>query len=216
LARRSWAEKLLWAVDRGEVAREDFSLDQLRLVALHSDASLDALVKKHWGAIQGGNPEERLAEMRRINNDLRAAGGNAAAGKVHFTKHCATCHRLFGEGNQVGPELTHANRKKTDELLATIVSPSAVVRKEYMSFIVQTTEGRVLTGLLVEQSPGEVTLLDAKNERTKIPRDRIERLDESPTSLMPENLLTSLKPQELRDLFAYLQSDPPDPQVEKP
>jgi len=216
LARRSWAEKLLSAVDLGEVARDDVSLDQLRLVALHREASLDALVKKHWGAIQGGNPEERLAEMRRINNDLRAASGDAAAGKMLYSKHCAVCHRLFGEGNQVGPELTHANRKKTDELLATIVSPSAVVRKEFMSFIVQTTEGRVLTGLLVEQSPGEVTLLDAKNERTKVPRDKIERLDESPTSLMPENLLTSLQPQELRDLFAYLQSDPPAPPAEKP
>ena len=185
-------------------------------MALHQRRGARRTGQETLGRIQGGKPEERLAEMRRINNDLRAATGDAAAGKVLFTKHCATCHRLFGEGNQVGPELTHANRKKTDELLATIVSPSAVVRKEYMSFIVQTTEGRVLTGLLVEQSPGEVTLLDAKNERTKVPRDKIERLNESPTSLMPENLLTTLQPQELRDLFAYLQSDPPEPQVEKP
>jgi len=116
---------------------------------------------------------------------------------------------LHGEGNQVGPELTHANRKNTDELLATIVTPSAVVRKEYMTFLVQTTEGRVLTGLLVEQTPGGATLLDAKNERTMIAGDKIESISESPTSLMPDNLLAPFKPQELRDLFAYLQSDPP-------
>ena len=77
-----------------------------------------------------------------------------------------------------------------------------------MSFVVQTTDGRVLTGLLAEQSPGSVTLLGAKNERTTIERDKIESISESPTSLMPENLLSPLKPQELRDLFSYLQSEP--------
>ncbi len=210
LSRKPWALRLLEEVDRGQIAAKDIAVDQLRLVALHHDKQLDALVKKHWGSIQGGTHEERLAEMRRINNDLRAGRGNPDEGKALFTRHCGTCHKLFGEGLVIGPELTHANRKNTDELLATIVSPSAVIRREFLSFLVQTTDGRVLTGLLVEQSPGSVTLLGAKNERTTIPRDKIEAINESPTSLMPDNLLSQLKPQELRDLFAYLQSEPPD------
>ena len=209
LSRKPWATRLLDEVDRGQVAAKDVAVDQLRLVALHNDTQLDALVKKHWGSIQGGTPEERLAEMRRINNDLRAGRGNPAAGKVLFVKHCGTCHQLFGEGIAIGPELTHANRKNTDELLATIVSPSAVIRREFLSFLVQTTDGQVLTGLLVEQSPASVTLLGAKNERTTIGRDKIESITESLTSLMPDNLLSPLKPQELRDLFTYLQSEPP-------
>lgn len=213
LSRPSSALRLLNAVDHGQLAAKELSVDQLRLVALHHDARLDALVKKYWGSIQGGTPEDRLAEMRRINNDLRAGRGELAAGHALFTKHCATCHRLFNEGNQIGPELTHANRKNSDELLSTIVSPSAVIRKEYLSFLVQTTDGRVLSGLLVEQSPSSVTLLSAKNERTTVPRDKIEAISESPTSLMPENLLSPLKPQELRDLFRYLQSDLPDSAV---
>lgn len=205
LARPAWAGRLLKLVDEGEFAPDEIAVDQLRVVSLHQDKSLDTLVKKHWGSIQSGTPEERLAEMRRINNDLRAAPGSATAGKPLFSKHCGTCHRLFGEGNQVGPELTHANRKNTAELLATIVDPSAVVRREYTNFQVQTTDGRVLTGLLVAQSAGSVTLLDAKNERTTIPRDDVAVIAESPLSLMPENLLKPLGPQELRDLFAYLQ-----------
>jgi len=209
LARKAWAHELLAAVEQGRVPTKEISLNQLRLVALHADAELDRLVKKHWGSVQSGTSEERLAEMRRINNDLRAAPGNASAGKALFTKQCGTCHRLFGEGTEIGPELTHANRKNTDELLATIVNPSTVIRKEYMNFVAQTTDGRVLTGLLVEQSPSQVTLLGAKNERTTVARDKIESLEESPTSLMPENLLSELGPQALRDLFAYLQSDPP-------
>ncbi len=209
LARQAWAEALLTAVERGQVPAVDVTVDQLRVVALHGEAKLDALVKKHWGTIQGGTPEERLAEMRRINNDLRAGSGDLVAGRQLFLRQCGACHRLFGEGGSIGPELTHANRKKTDELLATIVNPSAVIRKEYMNFVLQSTDGRVLSGLLVEQTPSQVTLLSAKNERTTVGRDKIESLEESATSLMPENLLSGLKPQELRDLFSYLQSEPP-------
>ncbi len=210
LGRRDWARQLLSAVDRGDVGPKEIALEQLRTVAVHQDKDLDALVKRHWGSIQGGTPEERLAEMRRINNDLRAGMGHPAAGKLLFAKHCASCHQLFGEGTAIGPELTHANRKKTDELLATIVNPSAMIRKEYASFLVHASDGRVLSGLLIDQTAGGVTLLGAKNERTVIARDQIESLEESPTSLMPDNLLSSLRPQELRDLFSYLQSDGPE------
>ncbi|MEX0978069.1 MAG: HEAT repeat domain-containing protein, partial [Pirellulales bacterium] len=207
LARKVWAGLLLDLVEQNKLPAKEITVEQLRVVALHKDARLDALVKKHWGTIQSGTPEERLAEMRRISNDLRAAAGDVSAGKGLFAKHCGTCHKLFGEGNQVGPELTHANRKNIAELLTTIVDPSAMVRREYQNFLVQTTDGRVLTGLLVEQGAGSLTLLSAKNERTTIAREAIEEIGESTLSLMPENILGPLKPQELRDLFGYLQSE---------
>jgi putative heme-binding domain-containing protein len=63
----------------------------------------------------------------------------------------------------------------------------------------------VLSGILAEQDPASVTLLDAKNQRTRISREQIEEMEESPRSLMPEKLLEQLSPQELRDLFAHLQ-----------
>ncbi|MGL4550927.1 MAG: c-type cytochrome, partial [Gemmataceae bacterium] len=150
-------------------------------------------------------PGEKLAEVRRMNNDLRAGTGDAASGKALFTKHCASCHRMHGEGHLVGPELTHANRKDRDWLLVQTVDPGASVRKEYLSFVVRTKDGQVSTGLLAEQTAGQVTLVGANNERKTIPRGRIESVQESPTSLMPENLLKPLRPQELRDLFRYLQ-----------
>jgi putative heme-binding domain-containing protein len=70
---------------------------------------------------------------------------------------------------------------------------------------VQTTDGRLLAGLIAEQTPAGVTLVNAKNERTRVGRDQIEAIQESPVSFMPEDLLKDLKPQELRDLFSYLQ-----------
>jgi putative membrane-bound dehydrogenase-like protein len=207
LSRRAWAGALLGEIGAGRLTAKEVSVGQLRVVALHKDRALDDLVRKHWGNVRPGTAEEKLAEMRRLGNDLRAGSGDRAAGRELFRKHCATCHKLFGEGESLGPDLTHANRKDRDYLLASIVDPSAVIRKEYLAYDVQTTDGRSLTGLIAEQGPNAVTLLDAKNQRTKVPRDRIESLEESPVSLMPEGLLKGLKPQELRDLFSYLQSD---------
>src|SRR5207248_1169187 len=112
------------------------------------------------------------------------------------------CHELFGEGEKVGPELTHANRTDKDFLLTSIVDPSAVIRKEFLNFNIETSDGQVFSGLIAEQNASSVTLTAAKNARTKIAREKIKSIQESAISLMPEGLLNNFKPQELRDLFS--------------
>jgi putative membrane-bound dehydrogenase-like protein len=208
LSRPDSARTFLQAVDQKKIAPTDVPVDQLRQVTLHGDKDLDALVRKHWGILQPGTPEEKLAVMRRLSNDLRAGTGDLARGKELFQKQCATCHRLFGEGGAVGPDLTNTSRADREYLLTSIVDPSAVIRREYLSYIVGTTSGAVLTGLLADQDGASVTLLDAKGERTKISRDRIEEIKESPVSLMPDNLWKDWTPEQVRDLFRYLQSNP--------
>ncbi len=210
-SRKAWALAFLQGVNRGTYPAAEVAVEELRPLSLFKDKELDELVRKHWGNVQPGTSEEKLAEVRRLTNDLRAAEGNLRAGRELFGKLCSSCHRLFSEGEAVGPDLTHANRKDRDYLLVSIVDPSAVIRKEYTSYIIQTTDGRVLTGLMANQGPGSFTLLTAKNERITIPRVQIESIQESSVSVMPENLLRTLKPQELRDLFRYLQSQQPAP-----
>jgi putative heme-binding domain-containing protein len=209
LSRQSWAALTLQRIDEGKFPAKDFTLDELRAVALHNDPKLDALVRKHWGNIQPATPGEKLAEVRRFNNDLRAGGGDPIKGKLHFTQHCAACHQLFGEGTKLGPDLTTANRQDRDYLLVSIVDPSAIIRKEYLGYNIDTHDGRRLSGMVVEQSPEKIVLADVKNQRTEVMRNQIEAIRESPLSLMPENIIKELKPQELRDLFAYLQSKSP-------
>ena len=206
-SRRSWAGELLQAVDRGNISAADVALEAVRRVAVHDDAELDVLVRKHWGRLTSGTEEQRLAEVRRLNNDLRAASGRFEAGREVFRQRCAPCHRLHGEGQAVGPDLIHANRKDRDYLLVSIVDPSAVVRNEYASFTLQTVDGQVLTGMIVEQTPQQTTLVDSQGQRQAVSADRIDVIDESPISLMPENLLRELTPQQLRDLFQFLQGD---------
>ena len=208
LSRASSAGLVLNAVDEGALPASSVSIEQIRRVVLLGDSKLDALVTKHWGKLQGGTREEKLAEVRRLNNDLRAAAGDASAGHRLYKQHCASCHQLFGEGAKVGPELTTANRQDRDFLLVSLVDPNSVIRKEFMSVVVLTTGGRVLTGLPIERNDAFLTLVDAKGEKQNVLKSEIEELQDSPISLMPENLYMQLKPQELRDLFEYLQMKP--------
>ena len=130
---------------------DDIPVDQLRRLALHKNEQIDSLVHKRWGNIGPGTSEEKLATMRRFNNDLRAGTGKPAAGQVLFEKNCGVCHQLFGHGNKIGPDLTTANRSDRAALLGNIVDPSAVIRREFMNYVVVTTSGRVLTGVMAEQ-----------------------------------------------------------------
>ncbi|MFP6677340.1 MAG: PVC-type heme-binding CxxCH protein [Pirellulaceae bacterium] len=207
LGRSASALAFLQEIDRGRYNVDEITLEQLRRVALHDDERIDALVRKHWGNIRAGTPEEKLAEIRRITNDLRASVGNVSTGRQVFKKQCANCHKLFGEGLEIGPDLTKANRQDRSFLLVSLVDPNAQIRKEYLSYILVTNSGRVVTGLLTEQNATSVTLLGAKDERTVIVRDNIAEMRLSPNSLMPEDTLKPLTPQQLRDLFRYLQSD---------
>jgi putative membrane-bound dehydrogenase-like protein len=207
--RVEWAKAFLALVDAKKVPPAEIPVEQVRLLALLGDREIDAAVRKHWGNVKPGTPEEKLAEVRRFSNDLRAGTGDATRGKAIFAKHCGACHKLFGEGGAIGPDLTNTSRADTAWLLASVVDPNAVVKAQYVPVAVRTTADVVLTGLVAEQDGASLTLIDAKGEKTRVPRDRIDSVRELPTSIMPEKLLDSLTPQERRDLFRYLQQPAP-------
>jgi putative membrane-bound dehydrogenase-like protein len=208
-SRPASALAFLRAVDAGKVAPKDVPLDQVRRLAQLKDEAAAKLVEKHWGRIAAATSGENQTRIRNLKGVLGKAPGDPVKGKVLFVKHCGVCHQLFGEGNKIGPELTGADRKNRDFLLSNIVDPSAVIRPEYVAYKVETRDGRSLFGLIVESSPAAVTLLNEKNERTVIPRAKIDELKASPISLMPERILDPLEDDEVRHLFAYLQSDGP-------
>jgi putative membrane-bound dehydrogenase-like protein len=206
LSRKSLASVWLNAVEKGDIAASLTPLDQIRLVALLEDENLNSIVTKHWGRLQGATAEEKLAEVRRLNNDLRAGSGNPETGRELFKKHCSACHQLFGEGTKLGPDLTSANRADRDFLLVSLVDPSSVIRKEFVSVVVLTTDGRVETGLAVARDDNGLTIVTSKNERKSFSAGEIEEVRESSVSHMPDTLYRQFKPQELRDLFSWLQS----------
>ena len=206
-SRSSWALKLLEAVDKKQIQSTRVPLIQLRQLADQGEAEIKALISKHWGKVQAATPLEKQGRITAIMQMLGRRGGDTVRGLQLFRKICANCHKLHGEGEQVGPDLTGAERKDRRKLLSNLVDPNAVVRQQFIAHVAVTNNGRVITGLLADSTAETVTLLDAKNKRTVLNRDDLDELRESPISLMPDNLLEPLTDQEIRDLFAYLQTD---------
>jgi len=209
-SRPASALELLKLVDGGKVATKEIPLEQLARIKEFNDAAIDALLKKHWGNVGAATPGEKRAQIHSIKNMIGKGGrGDPAKGKPLYTKICAPCHVLFGEGSKIGPELTGQDRKNLDLLLTNVVDPSAMVRPEHQAYKVRTRDGLVLSGLIVEQSPAAITLVDPQQIRTTIAQSKIETTAAAEASFMPEKLLDPLSDEEIRHLLAYLQADGP-------
>ena len=114
-------------------------------------------------------------------------------------------------GGQIGPDLTAFKRSDLRSMLMNVVNPSLEIREGYQNHVIITNHGRILSGLIVDQDPQVVVVKSADGQRTVVPRDEIDDITATSRSLMPEGLLTPLKEQEVRDLFAYLRSTQPQP-----
>ncbi|MEZ6048224.1 MAG: c-type cytochrome [Planctomycetaceae bacterium] len=206
-SRLAWSSQLLQSIETKQVPSSEVTLDQVRQLLVHQDPDFQERVKQIWGTIQPATAQEKQGRIKAILKILSQADGDSTNGQLLFKKNCATCHKLHGEGNSIGPDLTGAERKDQRKLLENVVDPSAMIRAQYISYTVITTEGRVLTGLLADSNENTVTLVDKQNNRTVLNRDEIDEMEESKLSLMPEKILEPLSNQDLRDLFAYLQAN---------
>ncbi|MCC7421082.1 MAG: c-type cytochrome [Planctomycetaceae bacterium] len=207
--RAAWAKSLLAAIRDKKIPQNALNENQVRRLLAIKDAELAKAVESTWGKIrEGRNPqrEQVIAEMKQF---VRKHPGDAPKGREVFKKVCGQCHKMYGEGAEVGPDITLNGRNNYDQLLSNVFDPSLVIGASYQARILATTDGRVLTGLPVEESDQRVVLKVQGGKLETIPRSDIEELKISPLSMMPENLETQLKPEELANLFAYITLDRP-------
>jgi putative membrane-bound dehydrogenase-like protein len=209
-SRREWASRLLDAMADGRISTKDLTTSQAQQLGRLGDPALTERLTKVWGALPGADSEARRLRIAEVRGILPEGDkGSPARGRSVFQKNCAGCHRLFNEGQSIGPELTGAERGNLDFLLESLVDPSSVMRKEFQPQTVATKDGRVLNGLVVEESDAAVTIFDTNQQRTVIPKAEVEEMAPSAVSIMPEGLLDKLPDSEVRDLFRYLQSSGP-------
>jgi putative heme-binding domain-containing protein len=205
LARKAWAMDLLRAVDAGAIPKADVTVDQLARLRQFNDAGVAGLMQKVFGETARPTSEQKVREIARVKAVVGGGAGDPVAGKAVFGQRCAACHVLFKEGGAVGPDLTPYERRNVDFLLVSIVDPSAAIREEYTNFRVDTADDQTFVGLIKERGADAVTIVDATQQRTVIPKREIRDERALTTSIMPEGLLDALTEQQLRDLFAYLQ-----------
>ncbi|MBM3954147.1 MAG: c-type cytochrome [Planctomycetes bacterium] len=211
-SRAGWANRLLDTVESGAIDRAAFPKAALDRLRLHR-GGVDARAARLFGA-PGDTARITAAtttEVDRLGAILAAGSGSPVEGRDLFAKSCGTCHRLFGTGGQIGPDLTSHDRGDPRALLVHVVQPSATIREGYETTVIVTGDGRVLSGFVVEEDPGIVVLRLADGRTESLPREVIEDLQRSPESIMPTGLLADYSPQQVRDLFAYLRATQPVP-----
>jgi len=204
-SRRSHAAALLAAIGAQRLPSTDLTADFVRQLRNLKSPELDRQIEQVWGAVRD-TPADKAAQIDRLKKLVNASPVEAAElprGRAVYARICQQCHTLFDVGGRVGPELTGSNRANLDYLLSNVVDPSAVLAREYTPRVIETTGGRVLTGLLKEDTPQAVTLLTA-TEQIVIPRSEIESLQVADKSMMPDDLLKPLGDAEIRALVAYL------------
>jgi putative membrane-bound dehydrogenase-like protein len=144
------------------------------------------------------------------DRELLALKGDAERGRQVFLRtraNCASCHRINGEGGDggVGPALDGLGVKMSREaILAEILRPSQSIGQQYVVWNVQTKDGKVTSGILVEDQADRLVLKDALGKATTIRKQDIEERTRSDISLMPELLAGEFTRQELTDLLQFL------------
>lgn len=155
-------------------------------------------------AADGFDPDKfKLAAMK--------GQGQPARGKTLFADMkglaCAKCHVVGGEGGAIGPELSGiAARYPREELIASILYPSARIFSGYETVVVATSDGKVLSGLIKSDNADGVEIQDAEGKRIKVAKADIEDRKTSDLSLMPNGIVEGITPQDFADLVAYLET----------
>jgi putative heme-binding domain-containing protein len=216
-ARKAWSKALLTAIATKELPAEALNANQVRNLLSTGDKELEALVTKTWGTIRTARDparEQLVADMRKL---IRSTPGDPRQGAELYKKLCGQCHKLHGEGQEVGPDITVNGRGSFEQLLSNVFDPSLVIGASYQGRTVLTTDGRVLTGLMVEDNDKRIVLKQQGGKLETIARAAVEEVKVSDLSLMPEGIEKQYKPQEIADLFAYLTLDKPpsDPSARK-
>jgi putative membrane-bound dehydrogenase-like protein len=199
-ARPERLSALLDAVEAKTVTASDLDPARRQQLLALGDRSLRDRARK---LLAGDTPADRA----RVLSDYRKAldlTGDRARGRTVFRKACATCHKAEGQGTDVGPNLATVTARTPEDLLTHILDPNREVAAPYVNYTVATTDGRVVTGLIAEESANAVTLKRAEGVTDVVPRDRIEAIASTGLSLMPEGLEKGFEPQDLADLIAYL------------
>jgi putative membrane-bound dehydrogenase-like protein len=215
-SRPNYATALFDAMAAGKVPSNHLTADLVTNLRNLNDEKLNKRIEQVWGIVRSSPADKK----KLIEDYKRMLGGTAGLsssahrdvelGRAVFAKTCQQCHTLFGAGGKVGPDITGSQRANLDYLLSNVLDPSAVMAKEYQPTVIRTADGRVVTGILKEETAAAISL-QTQNELVVIPKGDIDEMKLSDKSMMPDDLLKPLSPLEVTSLVAYLGSETQTP-----
>jgi putative heme-binding domain-containing protein len=201
LSRPAWTSSLLSSLEDGCVPPAEIDPARRQRLLTRRDPAIRSRAATLFA--QQSKPRQSVVDGYR---PALSKKGDRVAGAAVFKKVCASCHRLGNEGVEVGPDLASLNDKSPETLLIAILDPNRAFEARYTAFTIATVDGRVLNGLIVNESANAVTLRRQEGKEDVLLRSDIAEMAASGQSLMPEGVEKDLKPSEVADLIAYIAS----------
>ena len=208
VARSSGRDALLDAVENKTIAPSEVSATVIRSLANSTDQRVRERTAKLIGRFResDANKLKLIAAQKKV---VLTGQPDVNAGHEIARKICLTCHKLYGEGAEVGPDLTGVGRSTLDALLANVIDPNQIVGKGYENTEVETKDGRTLNGRIVEDTDTRLKLLSAGPKEEVIAKSDITHLRTSELSVMPEGL-EQMPAADFRNLIWYILNPPQD------
>jgi putative heme-binding domain-containing protein len=215
--RPAWAKSLLQTIARGTLPTSVLNSNQVARLQKSRDQELVKLTQSTWGTVRTHRDQKREQVIVEVRDLIRRTSGDPFRGEKVFKTLCAQCHKIYGEGQDVGPDLTSNGRSSFEQLLSNVFDPSLVIGGAYQQRTVTDTDGRSISGLLVEDSQQRIVLKLQGGKTETVARENILEMTTSELSMMPEDIEKQFKPQEIADLFAFLTLDkhPSDPMAKQ-
>lgn len=205
----SGAKAIVDAIEQKKLPSGVMNSNHVRQVEALGDKELTARLVKAWGVVRTDRDPERVEIIKQYKEKLKTQKGSAMAGWKVFEAKCGTCHAIYGKGNEVGPELTGAGRETVDAILANMLDPNLVIGDGYFQRVVRTKDGRVLTGLLHQESDKQIILKREGGVMETVSKDDIAKMSQQNISLMPEGLEKNMTEKEFVDLVEFLLTKEP-------
>lgn len=199
LSNATLIEAMFKALDANTIQRGDF--DAARRTRLIE--SKDPQIRERAVQLFAITNTPRREVVEQFQDVLRLKG-NPVAGAGVFGKRCSQCHRLGEVGHPLGPDLSALSDRSSGTLLAALLDPNRAVEAKFYNYLVTTTAGLTLNGLLEAESASHITLLSGEMKRVALPRVDLDEFVSTNKSLMPEGLEKDLTRQELSDVIAYV------------
>ena len=163
-----------------------------------------------WGPIESvPNDAAAYEKYKQILKPEALAKGNLKEGKILFQNTCGSCHKMYGEGQVMGPDLTGSNRTDVDYLLFNVLEPSTEIQEDYKMVVITTRDGRTYSGNVISEDQRQLTLRIVGQEPVLINKSSIQSREVTPVSMMPPGLFENLTDQEIINLVAYLGTNKP-------
>jgi putative membrane-bound dehydrogenase-like protein len=204
-SRASFAKDLLAAIESGRIKRDAVNAFHIRQFTQLNNAEITVAVSKTWGRIgtTEGEKKTQITALEKVFTEAPLWAFDTSAGRKHFQTICASCHKLGEDGTRLGPDLTGSGKNGINYYLENVIDPNAVIGTDFQMTVVETKDGDLISGLLVNESPDAITIRTTATEE-KISKSKIAKRHLSDKSLMPEGLLDTLGDREKIELLKYL------------